>query len=91
MFVKTYFLSVAAVSFQILGLSPEPGGVADELHEVHHQPAVPALPLRGSVRSAGHAALRRQVGGGSGLTGPSPSPRHGDGRACFAYHMNKPR
>lgn len=48
-------------SLQVLGISEEPGGVIDELHEVHHQPTVPALPLHCGLRSAGHAAVWGQV------------------------------
>lgn len=47
--------------FQILGLSQEFGGVPHELHEVHHQPAFPSLPLHCGVCSAGDAAVWREV------------------------------
>lgn len=46
---------------QILGLSQEPGCVPHELHEIHHQPAVPSLSLHRGVCPAGDAALRRKV------------------------------
>lgn len=46
---------------QILGLSQEPGCVPHELHEVHHQPAVPSLSLHRGVCSAGDAAVWREV------------------------------
>lgn len=42
---------------QVLELPAEPGGVPAQLHEVHHQPALPSLPLHRGLRSAGHAAL----------------------------------
>ena len=46
---------------QVLELPAEPGGVPAQLHEVHHQPALPTLPLHRGLRSAGHAALRGTV------------------------------
>lgn len=47
--------------FQVLGVSKEPGGVSYELHEVHHQFALPPLSLHRGIRSAGNAAVRGTV------------------------------
>lgn len=46
---------------QVLGSSSKPGGVSAELHEVHHQSALPPLPLHRGVCLAGDAAVRRTV------------------------------
>lgn len=46
---------------QVLELLEEPGGVPAELHEVHHQPVVPPLPLHRGLCSAGDAAVRGPV------------------------------
>lgn len=56
---------------QVLELPAEPGGVSAQLHEVHRQPALPAVPLHCGLRAAGHAAVRGAVSGlgpsGAGL------------------------
>ena len=49
------------VALKVLGISEEPGGVSDELHEVHHLSHLPPLPLHCGVCTAGHAALWWQV------------------------------
>lgn len=50
-----------AASSQILELAEEPRGLPPEFHEVHHQLALPPLPLHRGLCSAGHAALWRTV------------------------------
>ena len=42
---------------KVLEFFAESGGVSAELHEVHHQSALPPLPLHRGVCSPGHAAL----------------------------------
>lgn len=46
---------------QVLGLSQELGCFPHELHEVHHQPSFPPLPLHGSVCATRDAAVWRKV------------------------------
>lgn len=46
---------------QVLGLAPQPGHIAAQLHAVHHLPAVPALPVHTHLRAARNAAVRRTV------------------------------
>lgn len=42
---------------QVLELLEKPGGLSAQLHEVHHQPAVPPISLHRGLCSLGHAAL----------------------------------
>lgn len=46
---------------QVLGSSSKPGGFSAELHEVHHQFALPPLPLHCGVCLVGDAAVWRTV------------------------------
>lgn len=48
---------------QVLEPPAQPGGVAAQLHEVHRQPPVPALPVHRGLRPAGHAVVRGAVRG----------------------------
>lgn len=50
-----------SVPLKVLGVSEKPGGVFDELNEVHHLPHLPPLPLHRCLCTAWNAALRRQV------------------------------
>ena len=50
-----------AVFSQILELIEEPCGLSSQFHEVHHQLALPPLPIHRGLRSAGHAAFWRTV------------------------------
>lgn len=45
------------VFVQVLELIKEPCGIPTQLHEVHYQPAVSALPLHRGLCSAGYATL----------------------------------
>lgn len=58
-------------SHQVLGLSQEPGCVPHELHEVHHQSAVPSFPLYCGVCSTGDAAFWRKVSKDLGRHNPA--------------------
>lgn len=49
------------VTVKVLGVSEEPCCLSDELHEVHHLPHFPSLPLHRCLRAPWHAALRWQV------------------------------
>ncbi|KAK2510956.1 hypothetical protein Q9966_016776 [Columba livia] len=42
---------------QVLGFPAEPGGFPAQLHEVHHQPPLPPLPLHRRLRPFGDAAF----------------------------------
>lgn len=42
---------------QVLELPEEPGGFPPQLHEVHHQPSLPAFPFHCGLRSVGDAAV----------------------------------
>lgn len=62
MWLKFYReLKWPSVPLKVLGISEKPGGVSDELNEVHHLPHLPPLPLHRRLRTPWNATLRRQV------------------------------
>lgn len=58
---QLYKMCTFSASFQVLGVSEEPGRVFDELHEVHHQFALSPLPFHRGFCFVGNAAVRGEV------------------------------
>lgn len=51
----------SGLCWQVLGISQEPGGLSSQLHEIHHQPAVPPFPVHRRLCTFGNAAFRWPV------------------------------
>ena len=45
----------------LLDVAAQPGHLTDQLDALHHQPALPPLPLHPHIRAARHAAVRRHL------------------------------
>lgn len=91
-FSVSVLLFASPASCQILELVEEPRRFPPELHEVHHQFALPPVPLHRGLCLTGHAALRRTVSERTDCLFPPPSSEilplcHTDPPICSSVYL----